>query len=110
MKLKLLLLIPFALLLTPIHAQTPAKPSYTGVVKFASGGFDGYDPPKKGDSVLVYITDGKQISFEVLSGSSDNRFRLRHLDIVFKDLILTKKAEYKNIVSIDKEVPTGNYN
>lgn len=105
MKHFLLLCSIFAI--TLLAAQNPAKPNYGGIVIYASGGFGGYDAPQKEDSVLVYITDGKHINFEIMTGRSASK--MRHTDITFKQLFMAKKAEYKNIITPDKIVPTGNY-
>jgi hypothetical protein len=84
-----------------------SKSVYTGIIEYTTGGFDGYDYPKIGDSVLVYIEDNKLISLTVFPPNERNSSR--HLNISFKNLKLVKKKEYVDIVAIDKLVPTGNY-
>lgn len=85
------------------------KPSYAGHIDYTTGGFGTFNYPMAGDSVVLYIRDSTYIFFNVFSGKNLKAPRTLEFEINFQSLKLVKRQMYDNIISIDKTVPSGNY-
>lgn len=83
------------------------KPSYAGHIEYASGNFGTYNYPMAGDSVVLYLKDSSYVLVNVFHGKDLKSPRSMEID--FQNLKLSKRKMYNNIVSIDKTIPTGNY-
>jgi len=103
------LLLTCMLFIANIHAQDKSKltPAYKGVVEFATGGFGGYNAPKTGDSILVYLNKSDKITIKIFPSGHQNQ--LRTLSMLYEESKLIKKEQYYDIVSFDKKVATDSY-
>ena len=86
-----------------------SKSSYTGLLEYTNGGgFDSYDRPEKGDSIVVDLESNEKISVVVYR--SKELKEPRHFNIEYANMKLLEKHEFENIISFDQTIPTGNYN
>ena len=83
------------------------NPSYAAHIEYTSGNFGTYKYPTNGDSVVLYLGASTNVIFKVYNGKNINEPRSFEID--FKTLKLFKRKMYNDIVSIDKTIPTGNY-
>lgn len=83
------------------------KITYAGHVEYAQGNFNSYNYPVKNDTIILTID--KDDSLSLFIGSRDKQRIERSFNFKSLPLKLTKKEMYDNIITMDKIIPSGNY-